>query len=462
MVTLAELSARLGSNLQPIFAGRVPDSEVRAVHVSELSDPARFLSGGELLMTTGIPFAKDDAELDAYVAGLVAAGVVGLALGLGEDYEQIPRQLIAACGEAGLPLFAVPPETAFLTITRAFWSQLMQSAGEESWASSFALHRALVLAAADRSRRTEAAVVDTLAARLRRWVVFLDEGTLVASRSPRPTRTVLDKLAGRLARRADDGNWTSLRLTVGVEQILAFPVVGPQQVVGHLCISARDGLEAGDRHAVYHAATVIGTEGRGAPSSIPEAVLQLLLTGYSAAALRLAQESRVSMPDGRCRLLVLRAARDGVDVTGTLTTVRKGLTHVLVPESHPTAELRGFTGALSEAVSLDELAGVAEQTAAVARSAGSGEMLLVQRAGAEVSDWIERLEDHSLAAVPTAIAYLRARGRWDQAGRELGVHRNTVRQRLQSIRESLRIDLDDPDVAARLWLELRARGDLEA
>jgi sugar diacid utilization regulator len=42
--------------------------------------------------------------------------------------------------------------------------------------------------------------------------------------------------------------------------------------------------------------------------------------------------------------------------------------------------------------------------------------------------------------------------------RDLGVHRNTLRYRLLRAGEALGVDVDDPDIAARLWLLMRERG----
>ncbi|MCW2958905.1 MAG: hypothetical protein JWP18_1708, partial [Solirubrobacterales bacterium] len=37
------------------------DAPVRWVHISELEDPTPWLSGGELLLTTGLPFTTPEA-----------------------------------------------------------------------------------------------------------------------------------------------------------------------------------------------------------------------------------------------------------------------------------------------------------------------------------------------------------------------------------------------------------------
>jgi len=60
--------------------------------------------------------------------------------------------------------------------------------------------------------------------------------------------------------------------------------------------------------------------------------------------------------------------------------------------------------------------------------------------------------------VRSVVAYLRHRGHWEDAARDLGIHRNTLRHRIGTARRVLDADLDDPDVASRLWLALRAAG----
>jgi purine catabolism regulator len=60
--------------------------------------------------------------------------------------------------------------------------------------------------------------------------------------------------------------------------------------------------------------------------------------------------------------------------------------------------------------------------------------------------------------VRSVVAYLRHRGRWEDAARDLGIHRNTLRHRMGTASRVMGVDLDDPDVASRLWLALRAAG----
>ncbi|WP_282690489.1 helix-turn-helix domain-containing protein, partial [Streptomyces sp. CC216C] len=55
----------------------------------------------------------------------------------------------------------------------------------------------------------------------------------------------------------------------------------------------------------------------------------------------------------------------------------------------------------------------------------------------------------------TLRCWLALHGNWDRTAVALGVHRNTVRQRIGRCGELLDADLDDMDVRAELWFALR-------
>ncbi|MFD9303148.1 PucR family transcriptional regulator, partial [Streptomyces sp. NPDC060048] len=55
----------------------------------------------------------------------------------------------------------------------------------------------------------------------------------------------------------------------------------------------------------------------------------------------------------------------------------------------------------------------------------------------------------------TLRAWLAQHGSWDRAAAALGVHRNTVRQRVARAAGLLGTDLDDPDTRMELWFALR-------
>jgi hypothetical protein len=91
------------------------DRTVRGVMTTDLRDPSRYLSGGELVLT-GLAWRRDAADSEPFVRLLVQAGVAALAAGEAE-LGDVPDDLVVACARHRLPLFAVNESVAFATIT---------------------------------------------------------------------------------------------------------------------------------------------------------------------------------------------------------------------------------------------------------------------------------------------------------------------------------------------------------
>ncbi|WP_406174775.1 PucR family transcriptional regulator [Streptomyces sp. NBC_00996] len=91
------------------------DRTVRGVMTTDLKDPSRYLSGGELVLT-GLAWRHDADDSEPFVRILASAGVAALAAGEAE-LGDIPDDLVVACARHRLPLFAVNESVAFATIT---------------------------------------------------------------------------------------------------------------------------------------------------------------------------------------------------------------------------------------------------------------------------------------------------------------------------------------------------------
>ncbi|MER5666664.1 PucR family transcriptional regulator [Streptomyces mirabilis] len=91
------------------------DRTVRGVMTTDLKDPSRYLSGGELVLT-GLAWRHGAADSEPFVRILAAAGVAALAAGEAE-LGDVPEDLVLACVRHRLPLFAVHESVAFATIT---------------------------------------------------------------------------------------------------------------------------------------------------------------------------------------------------------------------------------------------------------------------------------------------------------------------------------------------------------
>ncbi|MBT2400368.1 PucR family transcriptional regulator [Streptomyces sp. ISL-100] len=91
------------------------DRALGAVLTTDLVDPGRFLTGGELVLT-GLAWWRQDGDAESFVRVLDQAGVTVLAAGEVE-HRLVPDDLVRACRRHGLPLVAVKPETSFSTVT---------------------------------------------------------------------------------------------------------------------------------------------------------------------------------------------------------------------------------------------------------------------------------------------------------------------------------------------------------
>jgi len=102
----------LGLRLLTDIAGM--DPAILRVYTTDLPDPSRYLSQGDLVLT-GLIWCRTPGDADRFVSALARAGVA--ALGAGEALGKVPDEVLQACGRHGLPLLAVPAETSFAAVT---------------------------------------------------------------------------------------------------------------------------------------------------------------------------------------------------------------------------------------------------------------------------------------------------------------------------------------------------------
>src|SRR3954464_7421976 len=121
MLTVREV---LGDLDVAVLAGEANlDVPVRWVHISELRDPTPWLSGGELLLTTGLALDSPKRQR-AFIATLADHGLAGVGLGTGFTHETVPKALVEAAKERGFPVFEVPYELPFIALTEQAFTRL--------------------------------------------------------------------------------------------------------------------------------------------------------------------------------------------------------------------------------------------------------------------------------------------------------------------------------------------------
>src|SRR5205807_5000019 len=122
MLTVRELVNGLDVKLLAGEAGL--DLPVRWVHISELRDPTPWLSGGELLLSTGMQL--EDAKVQAeFAARLADHQLAGLGFGTGFAHSEVPAPLLEVAAEHGFPVFEVPYDVPFIAVTEAAFAKLV-------------------------------------------------------------------------------------------------------------------------------------------------------------------------------------------------------------------------------------------------------------------------------------------------------------------------------------------------
>jgi PucR family transcriptional regulator, purine catabolism regulatory protein len=177
---------------------------VRWVHISEIVDPTPWLSGGELLLTTGLQLSEPGAQR-AYVERLAGHGLAGLGFGTGFTHETVPAPMVEVADELGFPLFEVPYEVPFIAVTEKAFSHLVNE------------HYAVLQRALSAHERLERIVLserglDGVAGALASLVggaavVFDARGEVLALRAAgdQPSGAVVAALAAELGDRARGG-----------------------------------------------------------------------------------------------------------------------------------------------------------------------------------------------------------------------------------------------------------------
>jgi purine catabolism regulator len=112
-----------------ICGGAQIDQPVTWVHVAEVMDIWRFLSGGELLLTTGLELARvSPATRHAYIRGLAKAGVRALGLELVQWLSEVPEDVLESAQQFGFPLVVFRTEVSFRELTRAAHQEILRPA----------------------------------------------------------------------------------------------------------------------------------------------------------------------------------------------------------------------------------------------------------------------------------------------------------------------------------------------
>lgn len=317
--TLASLVRHSALKLAVLAGADRLDTPVRWAHVSELADPVPWMDGGELLLITAMKIDAADPEVTRpYVRRLVRAGVVGLGFAVGVNYDEVPRALVEAAEEEGLPLLEVPRKTPFIAISKAV-SAAMAADQYRAVTAGFEAQRELTRAALGPDG--PAALLARLAAHLDGWAALYDTSGAVVAAAP-------DWAARRAARLTRDVERLRERAAPATAVVGADPAEeGADRVElqslgsgrrarGVLAVGTAAPLGTAERYAVQSAIALLtlATERsralQDAEARLGAAVLRMLLAGEPDHARAVAGDLYGSLLDAPFRVLVAEAATE--------------------------------------------------------------------------------------------------------------------------------------------------------
>ena len=122
MLSVRDLVADLGLTL--LSGEHNAELPVRWVHMSELHDPTPWLSGGEVLLSTGMQLESDEDQRE-FVERLVERRLAALGFGTGFGFDTVPAGIISAAAAHGFPVFEVPYELPFIAVSEAAFTRLV-------------------------------------------------------------------------------------------------------------------------------------------------------------------------------------------------------------------------------------------------------------------------------------------------------------------------------------------------
>ncbi|PTL54305.1 PucR family transcriptional regulator [Paraconexibacter algicola] len=266
MLTVSELLADLDVRL--LAGEEAADQPVRWVHITELPDPTPFLSGGELLLTTGMALGSKPAAQRAFVERLADHGLAGLGVGTGFGHDEVPAAMVQAAADAGFPLFEVPYELPFIALTERAFTRLVNEQYALLQRSIVAQERLQRIVLSERGLEAIAGQLATLIGGAA--LVFDGRGEPLAHRTFRrdADAELLASLGEELrerARRGESREFLPTTPSLG-GRALALPVASPGAAPGTVpqawLVAAKDqgGLAEIDRLILHQAVTVVALE----------------------------------------------------------------------------------------------------------------------------------------------------------------------------------------------------------
>jgi purine catabolism regulator len=291
------------------------DTPVRWVHASELTDPVPYMEGGELLLITALKLDAEDADaMRRYVKRLVGAGVAGLGFAVGVHYEEIPKALVDAAGEEGLPLLEVPRRTPFLAISKAV-SAAIAADQYRAVTAGFAAQRELTKQALSDGPE---GLLSALASQVDGWAALYDASGAVVATAPEWAGRRAARLTGDVERLRERAAPASAVVggegEDGEDRVELHSLGTGRRARAALAVGTAAALGTAERYAVHSAIALLTltTERsrslHAAEQRIGAAVLRMLLAGQPDHARGVAGDLYGGLLDAPYRMILAETA----------------------------------------------------------------------------------------------------------------------------------------------------------
>lgn len=471
------------------------------VHSSDLDDPTPFLSSGNVLLTDGAQFGfhtrTEHYDYDAYIGRLVDAEIVGLGFATHFLHQGMPPGLAQACDRAELPLFDVPDRVPFIAVIREVADQIAAERSRRmEW--SISAHKAISRAALKPTGLRSTLV--ELERQLSCWVGLFDATgapLVVPSQqvsSDRFATPVRDEVARALRKGLRSS--TNLSLESGQVTIQTFGQSG--ELRGALALGRGVPLDRAENElvtSVIALATLALEQNRELDitrGQLRSTLLELILAGNVSAAQAIAHGVWGALPKEPLSVVTIARhlrSHSALDALEALALDSEGRVFfaerdnnivVIVGQGTDRQQLaqlitdHGLAAGSAPATDYLALAAALVQASQTLRSsagrpgltdfgdiADTGMLGVLHAAGAEqvahrvLAPLVAFDAEHSTALVYTLRSWLEQDCSWGSTAAQLGVHRHTVRSRIDHAAGILNLDLESFEGRLEVWAALR-------
>lgn len=482
------------------------DREIRWAHAIELGDPTPWLSGGELVLTTGMRLPRATVLRRDYVTRLDEAGAAALGFGVGLSHDRIPDGLLAAAEARGFPVLAVPLPVPFVAITRAVADRLAADRMQE--VRRTVDHQERMARAAIEGG--VAGVIRRLARAVAGQALVTDANHVVLAAEPRDSSDLVDRLRTELVRRRRPGLRFAVASSDGRGHLTIQSLAAASVLRGYLAVATPSAPSELVRLLISHAASLVALElerpreVRAIDRRVRAIVFQLAVDGALDEVSLTRQTQLFGFPAGEpvavlavhCpapRLQVEDVVEAALAERATpylLTDVDDGMA-LLLPAAAAADSARNLAAAIGSGrrryqfhagvggpTSWSDIATSLRQATFALRTARAEQRRVVpfedlgvysllfatqprESIEAVAAAVLRPLDEHDATSrgdlVRSVASFLRHNGHWESAAAMLGVHRHTLRYRIRKVEQLTGRRLNSAHDRAEFLVALAAR-----